>query len=437
MPVSDRLVAVNLVADLRAAVRDVVTDPAVVAGYTTDWTRRFTGVAVAVARPRTADEVGAVLAACAEHAAAVIPQGGNTGLVGASVPGADGGRQQVVLSLLGLTGIGEVDTRASSVVAGAGVTLSALQRHAVAAGVRYGVDLGARDSATVGGTLATNAGGLRVLAYGDTRAQVSGVQAVLADGSVIDSTAGPLVDSSGYDLAGLMVGSEGTLGIITAARLRLVPPPPNSTLVLAGVTGIDTALDLLDQPDLLAAEYLDDATLRIAQQATGLPDPLSSRWPGYVLLDVVGTPRVPDSVDAVAGDLRLWQYRERAPEAIAATGVVHKMDVALPLTALAGFVESLPQVVSPPAQVFVYGHLGVGNLHINVLGPDADDESVDAAVLQSVAAAGGSISAEHGVGRAKRQYLSMTRSAAEIEAMSRIKAALDPAGLLNPGVLVG
>ncbi len=427
----------NLVADLRAVVRDVVTDPAVVAGYTTDWTRRFSGPAVAVARPQTADEVAAVLSVCADHAAAVIPQGGNTGLVGAAVPGADNGRPQVVLSLRGLTGLGEVDTRARSVVAGAGETLSALQRHATAAGLRYGVDLGARDSATVGGTLATNAGGLRVLAYGDTRAQVSGVQAVLADGSLIDSTAGPLVDSSGYDLAGLMVGNEGTLGVITAARLRLVPPPPKSTLVLAGVAGIDAALDLLDQPALLAAEYFDDATLRITQQVTGLPDPLSRHWPGYVLLDVVGTPRVPDSIDAVAGDVRLWQYRESAPEAIAATGVVHKMDVALPLVALAGFVASLPQVAPPPAQAFVYGHLGVGNLHVNVLGPDADDESVDAAVLQAVAAAGGSISAEHGVGRAKRQYLSMTRSEAEIEAMRSIKTALDPNGLLNPGVLVG
>src|SRR5579872_2831962 len=202
----------------------VLTDPDVVAGYTTDWTRRFSGAALAVVRPSGTAEVAAVLRACARHGTPVVPQGGNTGLVGGSVPAPSGGGGAVVLSTRRLRRLDPVDTLSGQVTAGAGVTIAELRAHAARAGLEYGVDLAARDSATVGGTIATNAGGIQTIRYGHTRAQLLGVEAVLADGSVISRLGGIQSDNTGYELAQLLAGSEGTLGIVTAARLRLHRP---------------------------------------------------------------------------------------------------------------------------------------------------------------------------------------------------------------------
>lgn len=435
----------GLIRALRDAVgrAAVIEDPDVVAGYCTDWTGRWTGRAAAVVRPCSVAETAALLAAVADTDACLVPQGGNTGLVGAGVPRAELDRPQVVLSTERMVGLEPADQGARTVVAGAGVALAQVQLQARAAGLRYGVDLGSRDSATVGGTVSTNAGGLRVVAYGDTRHQVAGLQAVLADGTVVDSLHGPLVDVSGYDLPGLLIGAEGTLGVITAARLRLLPPPPESTVALLAVSGAAQAIETVDRiaraSELLAAEYFDRTTLEIVLDDTGWPAPMPRPSGGYLLLDVAGEPDLPES--AVV-DPRVWRYRERAPEAITATGHrgrmhVHKMDVALPRDRVAEFAEGLGAVLDPRHRSFLYGHLGVGNLHVNVLGPDPDDETVDAAVLTWTAACGGSISAEHGVGIAKPAYLPLSRSRAEIEAMRRIKEALDPRQLLNPGVLFG
>jgi FAD/FMN-containing dehydrogenase len=421
----------------------VIDDPDVISGYCTDWTGRWTGTAVAAVRPCSVAETAAVLATVAEAGACLVPQGGNTGLVGAGVPRADLDRPQVLLSTERMVGLEPADPGSRTVLAGAGVALAQVQLQARAAGLRYGVDLGARDSATVGGTISTNAGGLRVVAYGDTRRQVAGLQAVLADGTVLDSLHGPLVDVSGYDLPGLLVGAEGTLGVITAARLRLLGPPPPSTVALLGVAGAAAAMELLDRVaragELLAAEYLDRTTMEIVLDDTGWPPPLAHPSEGYLLLDVTGEPSLPD---AAVVDPRVWRYRERAPEAITATGnrgvgQVHKMDVALPRDRVAEFAEGLRAVLDPRHRSFLYGHLGVGNLHVNVLGPERDDEMVDAAVLRWAAACGGSISAEHGVGIAKPAYLPLSRTSAEIAAMRRIKDALDPQHLLNPGVIFG
>lgn len=431
----------------------VLTDPELVAGYTTDWTRRYAGQAQLVVSPGEAGEVAAVLRCCARHGAPVVTQGGNTGLVGGTVP-AD--RRAVVLSTRRLRGLGPVDTLAGQVTAGAGVTIADLQAAAAAEGLSYGVDLAARDSATVGGTIATNAGGMHTIRYGPTRAQVLGLEAVLADGSLLSHLSGLAADNTGYDLAGLLTGSEGTLAVITAARLRLWPAEPVAAVLLAGVAGIAEAAALQARLRALvpvrAAEYLEEDGISLVRAAAGLPPPLSRAWPACLLAEVAGTGAdadrladagLPDDT-AVAldgpGRAALWAYRERHTEAIAAAGVPHKLDVAVPLGAIAAFRADLGPAVraaaGPGCRIIVFGHIGAGNLHINLLGPAPGDEAADDAVLRLVARHGGSVSAEHGIGRAKARWLELSRSAAEIAAMRAIKTALDPAGLLNPGVLL-
>ncbi len=456
----------GLLAELAGAVGEpqVLTDPGAMAGYLTDWTRRYHGTASCVVRPGSAAEVAGVVRCCARYAAALVPQGGNTGLVGGSVPppvgpAGPGGRPGgvVVLSTSRLTGLGAVDVIAGQVTAGAGVTIGALRAHAAAAGFEYGVDLASRESATVGGTIATNAGGIHGIRYGPTRAQLLGVQAVLPDYSVIDRLFGLPAESAGYDLAQLLAGSEGTLAVITAARLRLWPAEPAVAVVLAGAAGIAEAAALYagiraSVPAIRAAEYFEAAAIDLVRKQAGVALPLGRRYAGYLLAEIAGPPSAVDRLaraglpadTAVAQDSRgraaLWAYRERITEAISASGIPHKMDVAVPVAALAAFRAELDGVVRVAAAgrdwpVIAFGHVAVGNLHVNVLGPAPGDEAVDEAVSRLAAAHGGSVSAEHGVGRAKARWLGLTRSAAEIAMMRAIKSALDPAGLFNPGVL--
>ena len=449
-----------MTADVIEALGDVVgaghvlTDPDVVAPYGVDWSRRFSGPVLAVVRPADTDEVAAVVRACGAAGVPVLPQGGNTGLVGGSVPAADG-RPVVVLSTRRLTRLDPVDELAGQVTAGAGVVLADLHRHARAAGWEYGVDLAARDSATVGGTVGTNAGGIRVCCHGMTRAQVVGVEAVLPDGSVISHLGGLPKDNTGYDLTGLLVGSEGTLGVVTAARLRLVRPATASAVALVGVRDAADGLALVRSAvprgvRLLAAEILDAAMLRHVCDVASLPWPLEGPA-DHVLLLETESPRegevameLPDDRDAVvaldaADRARFWSYRERAAEATAALGVPHRFDVSVPMGGWDAYVADMrARIADLPdvEEVLVFGHLADGNLHIEVLGPQPGDERVDAVVLGTVADHGGSISAEHGVGRAKAAYLGLTRSPAEIAAMRAVKAAFDPHGLFNPGTLL-
>lgn len=437
----------DVVTDLRAAVgeRFVLTDPALTAGYCTDWTGRYAGPVLAVVRPADTAEVVAVLRCCAAHSVPVVAQGGNTGLVGASVPRAAGesptGGLPILLSMTRLDTVGPVNRSARQVTAGAGATIGALRDHVAAAGLTYGVDLASRDSATVGGTIATNAGGLQVVRYGDTRAQVVGLEVVLADGSVVSRLDGLAKDSSGYDLSGLFVGSEGTLGIVTAARLRLRAEPVRGETTLVGVASVTDALALLSVPGLQVAEMMFAPGLALVCAVVDLPRPLALDWPVYVLLETDELPDLADDVDAVV-DPRLREYRERHTEAIATRGVAHKLDIAVPLGRLAEFTARVPEAIastSPDAatyEVYLFGHLATGNVHVNVVGPVDGDLRTDEAVLRLAAALGGSISAEHGIGVAKARWLPLTRSAAEIDAMRRIKLALDPGGLLNPGVLL-
>jgi FAD/FMN-containing dehydrogenase len=441
---------------------NVLTDRDVTASYETDWTRRFSGHARCVVRPGSTEEVAAVLRACSAAGAPVVVQGGNTGLVGGGVPA--GG--EVLLSTTRLRALGDVDPVAAQVTVGAGVTLAALQQHVRPHGLDLGVDLAARDSATVGGLVATNAGGEKVIRHGSMRAQVVGLQAVLADGTVLTRLTGLPKDNTGYDLVSLLAGSEGTLAVITAVRVRLVPVLAARTAALLALDETATALAALavlreQLPAIEGAELFLATGLDVVRRHTGLPAPVPGEHPAYLLVEVAGrtdpTGELLVALEEVSGldgvrDVvlasdgpgreRLWRYREAHTEAVSAEGVPVKLDVAVPVGRLADVVAVLPDVVTaaaPGARTVVFGHLGEGNLHVNVLGVAGDpvaEHAVEEAVLRAVAAEGGSISAEHGVGRAKVKWLSLTRSDAEIAVMRAVKGALDPAGLLNPGVLL-
>jgi FAD/FMN-containing dehydrogenase len=447
---------------LRAALGDqhVLTDADLRAGYETDWTRRWHGEALAAVRPGSAVEVSAVHRACADAGAAVVPQGGNTGLVGGSVPRTASDRPQVVLSTVRLRDLEPVDVTAGEVTVAAGVTLAALQAHVRAAGFDFGVDLGARDSATVGGMIATNAGGMQVLRHGPMRSQLIGVEAVLADGSVIRRLPGLIKDNTGYHLPSLVAGSEGTLAVVTRARLRLVPLRTRRATALCAVADAAAAVELMralrtQLPDLLAAELFFDDGMSLVLAHAGGERPFPQPHPAYLLVEVDGAgDRTPElaAVLESAGDLlrdavfgsdraareRMWRLRERHTEAVNAVAVPHKLDVAVPVAGLAAFVDAVRdaiQEVAPDASVYLYGHAGDGNLHVNVVGPPPEDETVDDVVLGLAIQHGGTISAEHGIGVAKVAWLERDRGAADVAAMRAIKRALDPNGLLNPGVL--
>jgi FAD/FMN-containing dehydrogenase len=433
-----------------------LTDAGLRASYETDWTRRFSGRALCVVRPGSVEEVAEVLRACLDAGAAVVPQGGNTGLVGGSVP--RGG--EVVLSTRRLSTIVDLDADAGEVTAGAGATLAAVQAVSRGAGWDVAVDLGARDSATVGGLVAANAGGIRVLRYGSMRRQVLGIEAVLADGRILRRLPGMPKDNTGYDLASLLAGSEGTLAVITRVRLRLVPLLRHAT---ASVCGFETAADAVraaaslrrSLASLTALELFTDEGLDVVMRHGGLAPPFERRMPVYLLVEAADD--VADPTDALIGAIdalglgetasvatdragreRLWALRERHTESINAEGVPHKLDVSVPLGRYAELVERAPGAVAevaPSARVISYGHVADGNLHVNVLGPDPEDEGVDDAVLSLVLSLGGSVSAEHGIGVAKVEWLVRDRGVDAVAAMRAIKDAWDPRGILNPGVL--
>jgi FAD/FMN-containing dehydrogenase len=448
----------GLLTELRAAVGSdhVLDDPEVVASYVVDWTGRFRGPPTVVVRPGTVAEVAAVLAACRNRGVAVVPQGGNTGMVGGGVPLAG----ELVLSLRRLDTIDPVDGAAGQVTAAGGVTLGTVRQAAADAGWAYGVDFAARDSCTIGGNVATNAGGLRVLRYGDTRAQVLGVEAVLGNGDTVSHLGGLLKDNTGYALPALFCGSEGTLGVVTAVRLRLVPPVPERVVALLAFDGPAAAVAAAavlrrTLPVLSAAELILQPGLALVCRVTGAPAPFPDPHPAYLVVEasalvdpgadlsaaVDGLVGVADA--AVAEDsvraAALWRYREAHTEAINSQGPPHKLDVTLPAGALAEFVERVPGAVAavvPTADTWVFGHVADGNIHVNVTGLEPDDDRVDDAVLRLAAGYGGSISAEHGIGTAKRRWLHLNRSPAEIDAFRAVKRALDPDGILNPNVLL-
>ena len=425
-------------------------------GHRTDWTGRWRGDCLAVVRPARTDEVAAVVARCVGAGVAVVPQGGNTGLVGGAVPEAG----SVVVSTTRLVELGDVDPAVGQITAGAGITLAALAQAAERAGWRYPVDFAARDTATIGGTIATNAGGHHVLRYGMTRRHVVGVEAVLADGRVLSHLSGLVKDNTGYDLAGLFCGSEGTLGIVTRARVALVPAGGERAVALVGLGGLHEVADAVGQlrrstPEIEALELMTADGMAAVARHRGATSPMPDS--DVVLLVEVVSRDDPEEVlvaaldgldlveSAVATDRHgmheLWRWRDSHTEVINAVGPhpPHKFDVSVHPSAMPDLVDGAARALraaDPTWRLWVFGHAGDGNLHLNVTGPAPDDAIVDGLVLDLVASLGGSISAEHGIGRAKRAWLHLARTPVEIDTFQTLKSALDPSGLLNPGVLL-
>lgn len=432
----------------------VIVDPEVTASYTTDWTGRFAGDASLVVRPASTEEVAAVVRACRDADAPLVPQGGNTGLVGGSVPR---GEPMVVLSTTRLTSAGDVDPGASQITLGAGITVAGWRAAARRAGFDAPVDFAARDVATVGGAVATNAGGSRVVRFGTMRAQVAGLRAVLADGSTIGSLHGLPKETVGVHWPSLLAGSEGTLGVITEVRLKVVPWFRHTSTALVATATLADAVGVLSAlrgavADLDAVELIMPEAMQLVATHLGASPPLATERAGaYVMVELAGHEDPTDALTTALADLpqvldaavttegpareRLVAFRDRITESISAQGVPLKLDVAVPVGALDELMTAVRRSVGQHGGRLVpFGHLAEGNVHVNVLDP-GDRNGLTADVLGAAADLGGTISAEHGVGIAKSSWLHLVRTADELRAAAALKAALDPTDILNRGVL--
>ena len=449
------MVLTDLVTALSAVVgaRHVSTDPDVLAGRSADWTGRYQGRASALVRPATADEVAEVLRVCRDAGAYVTIQGGRTSLVAGAVPEHD----DVLLSTERLDSVGEVDTVDHRVTVSAGATLAAVQDAAAKAGLLFGVDLAARDTATIGGMAATNAGGLRTVRYGNMGEQVVGMDVVLPDGSELHRHSRVRADNTGYDLPALFVGAEGTLGVITALDLQLHPTPAHRVTAVCGFAGLDAvvgAARLFRELDGIAAlELIDGRAAWLTGEHAGAPAPVDGEWLLLVELaaDSDDTDRLADALaqaDAcgepavgvdVSAQQRLWRVRESLADVLGVYGPPLKFDVSLPLSAVERFARDAGELVhrhASEALPVLFGHIAEGNLHLNVLRCSPDAETcLYGAMMELIADCGGNVSSEHGVGSRKRAYVGMSRERADIAAMRVVKNAFDPTGYLNAAVL--
>jgi FAD/FMN-containing dehydrogenase len=457
-----------------ADVGRVLTAPADTAPFLLDWRRRWRGRARAVVQPSTVDEVSTLVRWCAQHRVPLVPQGGNTGLTGGSVPDASG--EAVVLSLARMNRVRAIDTVNDTVTVEAGAVLAAVQAAARESGRLFPLSLAAEGSCTIGGNLSTNAGGTAVLRYGNARELCLGLEVVLPDGEIWHGLRGLRKDNTGYDLRDLFVGAEGTLGVITAATLKLYPLPAAQVTAIAAVASPHAALELLGLargmlgPSLTGFEMMSDLCLSlVAKHFPDCPKPFADTHPYYVLLEssdpeseAHATARfdalmerafedglVADAVVAqsIAQSRRFWALRENISEAQAAEGKNVKHDISVPISSIGKFVERTDALLAerfPGIRMVVFGHLGDGNLHYNVSPPEgvdgdaflAQQDAINAVVHDAVAATAGSISAEHGIGVLRRDELARYKSPVELAMMRRIKQAFDPLGIMNPGKLV-
>jgi FAD/FMN-containing dehydrogenase len=436
-----------------------------------DWRKRWRGKALAVVRPGSTAEVAAVVRACATHGAAIVPQGGNTGLVGGGVPDDTG--TQVLLSTQRLNRVRGLDAANLTLTVDAGCVLQAAQKAAADAGLLLPLSLAAEGSCTIGGNLATNAGGTQVLRWGNARELCLGLEVVTAGGEVWDGLSGLRKDNTGYDLRDLFIGSEGTLGIITAATLKLAPQPAAVTTALAACASLGAAVELLALArsrlgsGLTGFEVMGRFALElVARHFPQLPRPLPGA-PWTVLLehsDTEGEAQararfesllqaaleagVADDAavaESLAQSQALWHLRESIPLAQAEEGLNIKHDISLPVSAIPEFVARTDVELErrfPGVRLVNFGHLGDGNLHYNVQAPQGSDpqrflaeqeQAVNQLVFDALAPYGGSFSAEHGIGSLKRDELAARKSPVALALMRAIKSALDPQGRLNPG----
>jgi len=431
----------------------VSTDPDVLAGRSVDYTGRYRGRASALVRPGSADEVAEVLRLCRDAETHVTVQGGRTSLVAGTVPEHD----DILLSTERLCAIGKVDATELRIEAGAGATLAAVQRAAAGAGLVFGVDLAARDTATVGGMASTNAGGLRTVRYGNMGNQVIGLDVALPDGSVVRRHSRVRADNTGYDLPALFVGAEGTLGVITALDLRLHPDPAHRVTAVCGFDDLGALVDagrvFRDMDGIAALELVDGKASALADEHLGVAPPVHADWLLLVELasDHDQTERLADALDGVrtsaepavgidlAAQQRLWRVRESLTGVVGLFGPPVKFDVSLPLSAVDVFARdanALVQRQAPDAIGVLFGHIGEGNLHLNVLRcSDEQERDLYAAMMELIAESGGNVSSEHGVGSRKRRYIGMSREDADVAAMRTLKTAFDPTGYLNAAVL--
>jgi FAD/FMN-containing dehydrogenase len=431
----------------------VITDSDVLAGRSVDHTGRYRGKASALVRPGSPEQVAEVLRVCRDAGAHVTVQGGRTSLVAGTVPEHD----DVLLSTERLSGLGDIDTVERRVEVGAGATLASVQHAANAAGLVFGVDLAARDSATVGGMASTNAGGLRTVRYGNMGEQVIGLQVALPDGSLMRRHSLVRSDNTGYDLPALFVGAEGTLGVITALDLRLHPSPSHRVTAVCGFADLDALIEagrtFRDVDGIAALELIDGRAAALTGEHLGVHSPVEGDWLLLVELaaDHDQTERLADLLDGAqlcgepavgvdtAAQQRLWRVREALADVLGVYGPPLKFDVSLPLAAISGFAREAAELIHAQcgdALPLLFGHIGEGNLHLNVLRvPLEQEKALYAPMMDLIAASGGNVSSEHGVGSRKRPYLGMSREAADIAAMRAVKAALDPTGYLNAAVL--
>ncbi len=465
-------------ADLRAAFSGrLLEEAADKAPFLTDWRRKWTGQAIAVAQPDDAEGVAAVLRWCRAHGVAVVPQGGNTGLSGGATPAAHG--HSLVLSTARLQRIRALDPVGQTVTAEAGVTLQQLQDAARDAGRLFPLSLAAQGTCTIGGNLASNAGGVQVLRYGNARELCLGLEVVTAEGELWNGLRTLRKDNTGYDLRDLYIGSEGTLGVITAAVLKLFPLPAAQGVALVAVPSPQQALDLLGLAQaqlgagLTAFEILSDTCVALVlHHIPGTRRPLAEVSPWYVLLELSVTTDEAQAAAAMEALLEmamdnawvtdaalatnlaqaeaLWALRENISEAQGAEGKTIKHDIALPISQIPAFIAHTDALIAaqfPQVRQVTFGHLGDGNLHYNASplpgsGPEqvaeflALEGPLNQLVHDAVHAHGGSISAEHGLGVLRRDESARYKAPLELQLMQRIKQALDPQGLMNPGKLL-
>ena len=438
--------------------------------YLTDWRRRYRGRAALVVFPASVAEAAEIVRLCAENGTAVVPQGGNTGLCGGATPSDDG--SQVLLSLARLNRIRGIDAANYTMCVEAGCLLEDLQDAARAENRLFPLSLGAEGSCRVGGNISTNAGGVNVLRFGNARDLILGLEVILPDGRVWDGLNALRKNNTGYDLKQLFIGAEGTLGVLTAAVLKLFPLPKAKVTALMGVRSVGAAVTLLDcartlsGDSLTAFEIMPQLAIESMTKHLALRNPMGQAYPWAVLLEL-SSARSREDADSMMADIwstaegagvvldgvvaesiqqqkKLWAVRESIPEVQGLLGGSIKHDVSVPISATEAFVEAAGEAVCglvPGARIMAFGHLGDGNLHFNISQPEAMDKQafmeqapkLNRLVYDIVVQHGGSISAEHGIGRLKRGELARYKSELEIDMMRSIKATLDPRGIMNPG----